>query len=703
MNKFIQFLVHPFFIAGLISLAIIWAIPTIFVKYDINQLNSYILSNSEKIHIFYDLNNDGNSEEIYIHPKSNKQNIFSLFIKDHKGRVLDEWPIKDVSYLRSKNNLFFSDINKNKLKELCFLAYKEDSIFLFAMEPYSSEYLIKKRFIQKVHSAEKFIDATVKQWQTADLNNDGYPEILFNIIAGYAQKPRNIYAYDYKKDTLWKTAEAGNTLSTFRIGDIDADGEIEIYGDMSTTGNCENTDGFCNDSVPYTDYTSWAMQFNKDLSIQKPVIGFSGLGAWNQVYMSSFYDQPCLMIFSGSSNYKSPKKLTLKIYNQVGLSLFEREFNIAHGYTKLRTFNNKPQILVFDDEGRIYTLEDKYKLKLLYDGSKTIDQRFIEIIDINDDGSDEVIMCMKDKTKMILFDDEFNNPTILDLEKECIGNYYLSVDKNDNTFNAFSLQIGKYWFHFEYKENPLFGYRYIIYLFIYLLTASFFYILFMLQQTIIKKKYEMKKQLMQFQFRSLRNQLDPHFTLNMLNAIQTLIYTENFSKSKIVLSQYTKLNRIALMNADKIANSLEKELEFIESYLNLQKFRFDDSFNFSIKINDEVNEEQDIPRMLILSFVENALKYGVRELSNRKGNIIISANQTSSTLVIAIEDNGIGRKKSKEKLGIISKKGNTIIKNIVVLYNKLNKTHITYHISDILNNNEIAGTKVEIIVPLIGG
>ncbi len=699
MNKFIDYIIHPFVVAGFISILLIWGAPNIFDKYEISRLDSHRINNN-RIHCFHDLNNNGNSDDIYIQPKNKNRLVFSVFVKDHVGRVLEEWPIQEISFLPNINNILFSDINNNQLDEICFLGYNEDSVFLYALEPYSSKFIIERRFIQKVNIYGGQIDANVYQWQLADLNNDGYQEVLFNIFAGYSLQPRGIYAYDFKNDSLWHTSAAGNMLRLFKVRDIDDDGKLEIYGDQCSTGNCEQGLEKCNDSIPYTDYASWIMVFDNRLAFKYPPIIFFGLGSWNQVYSTIYNGENCLMVFSGSTNSQNPKNLTLNIYSLQGENLFEKKYDILKGSTKIRMLNSIKQVLIFDDKGCVYSLQNDYKLKLLFDGSDILSRSYIEIIDLNNDGSEEVIISMKDHTKMMLFDKQFKHPVIMDINDEYSANRYISINKNNKSFDSFALQIGSQWYHFEYKKNLLYRYRFLFYISVYLIMAFFFYGLFVIQQRIIKKRYEIEKQLTQYQFRSLRNQFDPHFSLNILNLIQSLFYLEDFDKAKDVLGQYLKLNRTALMNADKITISVKNEMEFVKSFLKLQRYRFNESFDFEIRFEEETEEIQ-IPRMLVYSFVENALKCGIRELINRKGNLIIAAQLTSKLLIITVEDNGIGRKKAKEKLGIINKKGDAIIMDIVVLYNKLNNTNISYQVSDVLKGQDIAGTKVEIYIPLL--
>ena len=197
----------------------------------------------------------------------------------------------------------------------------------------------------------------------------------------------------------------------------------------------------------------------------------------------------------------------------------------------------------------------------------------------------------------------------------------------------------------------------------------------------------------------MRNQLDPHFALNILNAIQSLFYQKDFDKAKLLLSRYGKLNRAALQNAEKIAINLEDELDFVENFLALEKFRFEERFDYFIKVDKSLEvEEIQIPRMLIHTFAENAIKHGL--FPKGEGGVLkINIHKKENRLLISIEDNGIGRAKSQELKTTNNGKGLNIIQEIVKLYNKLQKTEISVQTIDLFEENKALGTRVEISIP----
>ena len=102
--------------------------------------------------------------------------------------------------------------------------------------------------------------------------------------------------------------------------------------------------------------------------------------------------------------------------------------------------------------------------------------------------------------------------------------------------------------------------------------------------------------------------------------------------------------------------------------------------------------------MLIHTFAENAIKHGLFPKGER-GFLKIEVKENEKNIQINIEDNGVGRAKSKELKTTNNGKGLGIIKELVKLYNKLQKTKITYNTIDLFEEEKAVGTRVEVLLP----
>ena len=118
--------------------------------------------------------------------------------------------------------------------------------------------------------------------------------------------------------------------------------------------------------------------------------------------------------------------------------------------------------------------------------------------------------------------------------------------------------------------------------------------------------------------------MNPHFVFNSLNSIQSFYnYKENESANEY-LAKFSRLIRMNLDFADKTFIKLSDELERLESYLILEKMRFDDNLNYEIWVSDDIDPEKtEIPNMIIQPFVENAIWHGILK-SHNEGKVTVN-------------------------------------------------------------------------------
>jgi LytS/YehU family sensor histidine kinase len=150
---------------------------------------------------------------------------------------------------------------------------------------------------------------------------------------------------------------------------------------------------------------------------------------------------------------------------------------------------------------------------------------------------------------------------------------------------------------------------------------------------------------------------------------------------------------------------LEKEIETVKNYLELQQVRYTGKFTYQVSVDEDLDTEQiQIPPMLTQPFIENAIEHGIRNLGT-KGKINIRFIRSNNTLMLEIEDNGIGREKAQELLRQRDKTHKSMataitLERIVVLNRKL-KRKISLEIVDMKDDHgEAKGTRVVFGVPL---
>jgi tetratricopeptide (TPR) repeat protein len=232
----------------------------------------------------------------------------------------------------------------------------------------------------------------------------------------------------------------------------------------------------------------------------------------------------------------------------------------------------------------------------------------------------------------------------------------------------------------------------------------FFYLRQRTEKIRAVEKAESIRKISEMELQSLRSQLNPHFMFNSLNSIQTLIMKQENEKSQSYLSQFARLLRMMLENTENPFIPLQKEIDFLQLYLALESLRMPD-MQYSISIDPLLNAEKIlIPNMILQPYAENAIWHGLSHKENDK-QLQIRVSKENGSVNYEIEDNGVGRKKAGELKSFFSKqhqsKGMELISKRINLLNKEYSSTISTEITDVVKNNEVAGTLVSIKIPVI--
>jgi len=216
-----------------------------------------------------------------------------------------------------------------------------------------------------------------------------------------------------------------------------------------------------------------------------------------------------------------------------------------------------------------------------------------------------------------------------------------------------------------------------------------------------------------------RSQMNPHFIFNSLGSIQSSIINEEPGKAIRYLSRFSKLMRNILDSSIEEVVPLEEELKTIENYLELQKVRYADKFDYTIDIDTDIDTETVmVPPMLAQPFIENAIEHGIKHKVG-KGKIEIrirrsthrlidasthrlidpSTHRTPDPLIFEVEDDGIGRQKAQEILMQQDAKhkslATVITRERIAALNRKSKKKITLEIIDLKDEKGLArGTLV---------
>ena len=208
---------------------------------------------------------------------------------------------------------------------------------------------------------------------------------------------------------------------------------------------------------------------------------------------------------------------------------------------------------------------------------------------------------------------------------------------------------------------------------------------------------------LEHQIKILRLQINPHFIFNALNSIYNCILSKDNHTAALSLTKFSKLMRRTLESAEKTLCSLADEITTLELYVDLEKMRFDKEIHFKVDIASNVNPEIVlIPPLLIQPFIENCIWHGLMQ-SSRPGLIELTIRAEETLLLISIEDNGIGRDKTRlenrskghESVGV------TLTTDRLRYFNEGFSIDTPLRIIDLFDNfGQPAGTRVELTLKM---
>ncbi len=217
---------------------------------------------------------------------------------------------------------------------------------------------------------------------------------------------------------------------------------------------------------------------------------------------------------------------------------------------------------------------------------------------------------------------------------------------------------------------------------------------------------EMNRKISEVTQANLRQQMNPHFIFNTLNSIQYYMYQHDKLATNNYLTKFSSLMRKVLENSQHTAVPLRDELDALNLYLDLEKIRFKDKFDYQIKIDEEIDILMyKVPTMLIQPYVENSICHGLMP-GEAKGLIKIDLKLKKDYISCIIEDNGIGREAAMEKKSKCESNHNSLGTQIVSsrlnLVNALYGTSLKTVYTDLRDSNgEAIGTRVEIHIPIL--
>ena len=208
-----------------------------------------------------------------------------------------------------------------------------------------------------------------------------------------------------------------------------------------------------------------------------------------------------------------------------------------------------------------------------------------------------------------------------------------------------------------------------------------------------KKQLQNQVNIMNLKLNNVRNRISPHFMFNVLN--NNIVNSGEKEASELM--ELARLIRTNLDMSSQPYMMLDKELEFVQQYIRVERYLLGDDFKFNIDVADDADiAKVKIPSMFLQILTENAIVHGLKGMEGEKRLRIYIARENNLT-IISVEDNGPGfnaRRALKKGTGL------GIISQTIAVTNERNKQKMRFEISNREDsNNQIIGCKATLKIP----
>lgn len=205
---------------------------------------------------------------------------------------------------------------------------------------------------------------------------------------------------------------------------------------------------------------------------------------------------------------------------------------------------------------------------------------------------------------------------------------------------------------------------------------------------------------------ALRSRMNPHFIFNSLNSIQLFVLEKDIRGANEYITHFSRLIRQTLDISARAEISVQDEVNYLSTYLELEKQRFEEAFDYDIFVDSGIDRQsQMVPSMILQPYVENAILHGIAHREDRQGLIRVSIRSDGKYLVCTVEDNGVGRERAaqlkRSEPNPYPSRGMEMTARRIDILNRTMKEPIAAVIEDITEENGRGeGTRVIVRFPL---
>ena len=221
-----------------------------------------------------------------------------------------------------------------------------------------------------------------------------------------------------------------------------------------------------------------------------------------------------------------------------------------------------------------------------------------------------------------------------------------------------------------------------------------------------RKLQQLQREKMQkeLQLSAVRLKSIPHFHSNVLASIEYFVMNHSTDEAIHYLKLYSDFTNQTLADIDRPSRPVADEVDYVRSYLELERLRYGERLNYSISVAPDVDQNTQLPTMLLHTYCQNAVKHGIANKAG-EGNVSIGISRQqrdgANGVLVSVSDDGVGRLEAAHAEAHSSKQGLKILQQQIELYNRANRHHIVQQVTDLTDDNgRPAGTRFETWVPV---
>jgi len=675
---------YPAIFALAAGLLIIILLPPIFEKYKAEIIDHQNIYYNNHL-IFDDVNMDGFSERISISIVNSNFSYVNFY--DEKNALSNVWNIHGKV---NTNSLSFCDYNNDSKKEIYLLSLCNDSIFLNKYEIGARHQGKSERiYITTIPKHYEQPDYGTSEIIHRDLDGDSFKEAIFSVYGEYSLYPRKIYCHNWKTRKTVASINSGVILENIKAIHSFNDNDTFLTGDNSTTNYISR-----NDSIPYSDDSAWLMVYNKEMNLVFDPVPFEKQGTSISVLPIKKSGTPYFIVLE--KNHFDDKKTTLYSYSIKGDTINTlQNKDITGKFLHIFKMKQQPENAFYavNHEGNLFQFNHLLQSEQKYNIDLVANSHFYTQ-NIDNDEYDELLQWIPNEKEMRFYEHNFQNMVALELPNLKSSQLSLSLKQMPEK-NLLSVKDFNHWYLIHYHKNRAYFLKYILYISVFV----FLYLLaYAIQKSRLISSLEKERTISRLKLMTLKNQIDPHFTLNALNAIGLSILKDQKETSYNNLQRFSQLIRNTLTEADEVTRTLEEEMQFVKDYVSIMQMRYINMFDYHFEFEDDIDLQIKVPKMIIQSFVENAINHGLRPKESR-GSLSIKIYNKGKGIEVIVEDDGIGRSNAASMNTENTGKGTMIISEYLTLFNRFNKEKISYSIQDLFEKRKAAGTRIVIYIP----